>query len=80
MLRKTIHNLQYYLTRTKKERWFFGKYTACSGEQSQIPRILLRSFRHQNTTVKILACRHGDHAGGNGALSQSNGHQSGTKK
>ena len=80
MLRKTIHNLQYYLTITKKERWFFGRYTASSDEQSQIPRILLRSLRHQNTTVKILACRHRDHVGGNGALSQSNGHQSGNKR
>ena len=60
-----------------KGKWFFGRYTASQGEQSQVPRSLLRSLRHQNTTVEKQACRY---VSRNGTLSQSQGPHSGNKR
>ena len=36
MLRQTIHNLQYCMTRTRKKRQAFGRYTVSLGEQPQV--------------------------------------------
>ena len=57
MLRQTIHNLQYCMTRTRKKRQALGRYTVSLREQPQVPRSLFRSFRHQNNTVENQACR-----------------------
>lgn len=60
-----------------KGKWFFRRYTASQGEQSQVPRSLLRSLKHQNTTVEKQACRY---VSRNGALSQTQGPHSGKKR